>query len=321
MKTKLLFYKATAVVFLIASQVGLAQTGGSFAGATPPNIVNGTIIQFENFDIGGNADTNVGGTAPFGYRDTTSGNGVNTDSSWEKNDTYRAGTDVDLATHIKNLAPWDAYNGDITLNSNSANEFQYYTVTVGETSSDYYIRINYGHGSGTPKRFLIEKLDLNLENKVTLVDGTDRDSEDFTALPKTGSSWKLETNDAGPVNSGPTKFTLTAGETFVIKFSHKDGGPAFNWFQFVNDASTLNTEKFDLGAFSLLNPVNQELTIKGLPSNVNNISVYSLLGQKLLSREAKTESLSINVSSLKSGMYIVTFSGENGKFTRRIIKK
>lgn len=300
MKTNLLFSKATAIIFFIATQVAFAQTGGVFGGTTP-SIVNGTIIQFEDYDLGNNGDASVGGSAPFGYRDTTTGNGVSSGSSYVPNTTYRSGSDVDLATHVFANAPQNVNNGQITINNNTSNEFQYYTVTVGETSSDYFIRINYGHGSGTPKRFLIQRLNTDLTGAVTLVDGTDRDSEDYTALPKTANSYTLGTADAGPVNSGPSKFTLTAGETFVIKFTHKDGGPAFNWFQFINNEAALSLDDVASGANSL--KVFPNPTTDGF-YNLNidtNWEIYSILGVKVFEGKGKQ----VDISSLAKGSYVL----------------
>ncbi|RXP62751.1 T9SS C-terminal target domain-containing protein [Lutibacter sp. HS1-25] len=86
--------------------------------------------------------------------------------------------------------------------------------------------------------------------------------------------------------------------------------------------SGLSTETFDLGSFFMSNPVNNQLTIQGLPSNVKQITVYSLLGQKLLSKDSSGDSsLSLDVSGLKTGVYVVDFSGENGRFTKKIIKQ
>ena len=85
--------------------------------------------------------------------------------------------------------------------------------------------------------------------------------------------------------------------------------------------SVLSTEEFDTSAFAMSNLVSDQLTIQGLPSNVKQIAVYSLLGQKLITKEVSSESLNVNVSSLKTGMYIVDFIGENGRFTKKIIKQ
>ncbi|SNR70883.1 Por secretion system C-terminal sorting domain-containing protein [Lutibacter agarilyticus] len=94
---------------------------------------------------------------------------------------------------------------------------------------------------------------------------------------------------------------------------------AFDWI-FV-EGLTLSNEEFDTSAFFMSNLVNDQLTIQGLPSNVKQIAVYSLLGQKLITKEVSSESLNMNVSSLKTGMYIVDFIGENGRFTKKIIKQ
>lgn len=297
MKTKLLISKATAVVCLLASQLGLAQTGGAYGG-TPPTIVNGTVIQFEDFDLGGNAN---GGTAPFGYSDTTLGNATNpTGTSWATSD-YRAseGHDVDLALHVFANPPQNADNGQIGVAANTKDEFQYYTISVGETSANYFFRINYGHGASSNKRYRIEKLNFSdLTVNETLVDASNADGAN--ALPATGNSFTLADFDAPPT------FTLTAGETWVLKFTHLDGGPVFNHFQLINNLGTLSVDEAKMKANTLKafpNPSSDGI----FKINVDvEWEVYSMLGVKIL--EGKGQD--VDLTSYAKGAYILKAANE-----------
>ena len=86
--------------------------------------------------------------------------------------------------------------------------------------------------------------------------------------------------------------------------------------------STLSNEEFDTSSIFVSNPVNNQLSVKGLTSNVKQISVYSLLGSEVLSRSVEGQSdINVDVSTLSSGMYIVELSGDAGKFPKKIIKQ
>ncbi len=88
--------------------------------------------------------------------------------------------------------------------------------------------------------------------------------------------------------------------------------------------NTLSTQRFGVNAFSISNPVNHRLTVKGATSKVKEISLYSVLGNKVLSRslyDVKGD-IKLNVSSLSTGLYIVKMTGKNGeRFTKKIIKQ
>lgn len=86
--------------------------------------------------------------------------------------------------------------------------------------------------------------------------------------------------------------------------------------------STLSNTKFDASSIFISNPVKNQLNIKGFTGNVSKVSVFTLLGQEVLSRKIDAQSsLNIDLSTLTSGMYLVQLSGETGKFTKKIIKQ
>lgn len=86
--------------------------------------------------------------------------------------------------------------------------------------------------------------------------------------------------------------------------------------------SALSNEKFDTSSIFVSNPVNNQLTVKGLTAEVNEISVYSLLGKQVLTRNVDGQSsLTMDVSALTSGMYLVKMEGDAGSFTKKIVKQ
>lgn len=88
------------------------------------------------------------------------------------------------------------------------------------------------------------------------------------------------------------------------------------------EESTLSNERLNAASVFMSNPVKDNVSITGLTSEINQIHVYSLLGAKVLSQEVNNAaSLQMNVSGLSKGMYIVDFVGENGNFTKKLIKE
>lgn len=102
----------------------------------------------------------------------------------------------------------------------------------------------------------------------------------------------------------------------AVKFD----GAAIDVIQF-HFLSVLSNEDFDTSSIFVSNPVNDQLTIKGLSSDVNQLSVYSLLGQEVITRTVNSESINIDINALISGMYLVKISNDSGIFTKKIIKQ
>ncbi|MBC3758699.1 T9SS type A sorting domain-containing protein [Hyunsoonleella sp. SJ7] len=85
--------------------------------------------------------------------------------------------------------------------------------------------------------------------------------------------------------------------------------------------STLSNDEFDTSSIFVSNPVNDEISIEGLTSNVEKVTVFSLVGKEVLSRELSGEtSLKLDVSAFTSGMYLVNFTGNGGSFTKKVLK-
>ena len=84
----------------------------------------------------------------------------------------------------------------------------------------------------------------------------------------------------------------------------------------------LSTVDFDTRSIFISNPVNNELSIKGLPAEVKQVSVYSLLGREVLTQEVDGRSdLNMGVTTLASGMYLVEMRSDRGSYTKKIVKQ
>jgi len=68
------------------------------------------------------------------------------------------------------------------------------------------------------------------------------------------------------------------------------------------------------------NPVNNILNIK-LPYNTNSeVSIYNILGKKIMSKSFSRLTNQIDISNLNSGMYLVTIKTETAIVTKKIVK-
>ena len=83
----------------------------------------------------------------------------------------------------------------------------------------------------------------------------------------------------------------------------------------------LATNIFNNATFaSFPNPVKDVLNLS-YDKNITNISVINLLGQEVLSAKINSNDAKIDMSSLKSGLYMVKVFAENQEKTIKVIKE
>ena len=138
------------------------------------------------------------------------------------------------------------------------------------------------------------------------------------------TGWSGDGNNAlfaKPPGQGNLRYSVAptaAGDPILF-----NNGGTINDIRFIF-VQAVSTEKFDTSSVFISNPVNDELTIKGLNQSIKQISVYDLLGKQVISGNLSDDTISTNldVSSLTTGLYIVKLEGENGaSFTKKIVKK
>ena len=64
------------------------------------------------------------------------------------------------------------------------------------------------------------------------------------------------------------------------------------------------------------NPAKDVLTVKA--ENITNVTVYNMMGQKMMSQDVDTEELTINTSDFESGIYMVRVVANGNEITRKI---
>lgn len=87
------------------------------------------------------------------------------------------------------------------------------------------------------------------------------------------------------------------------------------------DDSALSVETFDSTGFSYYpNPTNNVLNIK-YKQNINKVTINSLLGKAVLTKEVNAKSAALDLSSLNTGIYIVTVNSGNTTTNFKVVKK
>jgi hypothetical protein len=134
------------------------------------------------------------------------------------------------------------------------------------------------------------------------------------ANPANGNNALFLQNTVG-TNSRYGVIPTAAGE--AVQFD--GGGIDVIQFHLITPLSTAN---FDTSSIFISNPVKNRLDIKGLTASVSKVSVYTLLGRTVITKDVSGNSaVSVDVSSLSAGMYIVKLQGENGSFSKKIVKQ
>ena len=95
----------------------------------------------------------------------------------------------------------------------------------------------------------------------------------------------------------------------------------FDNIYFSKTAFTLETEKFETPSVKMYpNPVKNTLTIEANGS-IDRVSVYNILGQEMISASPKTNSATLQTSSLQKGAYVVKTLIDGKISTSKLIKE
>lgn len=83
---------------------------------------------------------------------------------------------------------------------------------------------------------------------------------------------------------------------------------------------TLGTDTFDLKSFNYYpNPVTDVLNVN-YSQNINNITVYNLLGQQILDKQANSTSVQVDLAQLAAGTYLVKVQSDTASKVVKIVK-
>jgi len=158
---------------------------------------------------------------------------------------------------------------------------------------------------------------------LTIYDGPDATATTIDP-PAGGTIWCWDRDDVTPSGSGDLQgMTITSSHasgalTFVFS---SDGSATREGWEASVVCTTLSVDDFDNGlAFTYFpNPVNNSLVLKA-QKDIENISVYNMLGQEVLRTAPNTVHTEVNMSDLQSGAYFVKVTIDNATETVRVIK-
>ena len=146
------------------------------------------------------------------------------------------------------------------------------------------------------------------------------------ATVTTASGWQtLEFNFANKVSGTSDLDVAKNYDKATIFFNFGVAGSVAGlktyYFDDVKFVSTLSTAKFDTSKIKMYpNPVNNSLTIDA-NSSIQKVSVYNILGQEVMSVSPKSNSTTLQTSSLQKGVYMVRTDIDGNISTSKIIKE
>ena len=86
------------------------------------------------------------------------------------------------------------------------------------------------------------------------------------------------------------------------------------------DDSWLNIDENTANFEIYPNPTNDKFVVKG--DNINEVEVYNLCGQKVLSVKTDSQNVNVNMSDFATGVYMVKITDNNGSSTvKKVVKR
>ncbi|MCK7590831.1 T9SS type A sorting domain-containing protein [Subsaxibacter sp. CAU 1640] len=155
---------------------------------------------------------------------------------------------------------------------------------------------------------------------------TDFDTEIFVY---TGTSGNLTLVDDGYDECGgsaenwaaETTFTSDGTTTYYIAVGGYDSDDVGNFHLAVTCVTLSVDELENPNSFTYFpNPVNDELNLKA-QSNIQNVSIYNMLGQEVLRTAPNSLESNVDMSQLQEGAYFVKVTINNATETVRVIKQ
>lgn len=125
---------------------------------------------------------------------------------------------------------------------------------------------------------------------------------------------------AATLTQSPTIGNIVSPGTYTITMTATLGTETVVRTFTLTVLENLATNHFDLNDFQIYpNPANSELTIKGEKLTNETVSIFNVLGQKVIEKNSNGNEIKINVSHLSEGVYTIQF--KNSKATQKFIKK
>lgn len=206
-----------------------------------------------------------------------------------------------------------AINNPIVLNATTTENTNFECAGLSSDASQGSFSTAYKYSfltTGTDVKITFELLDTDKTGVIAYL----WKQSPFGETPMTNVSGKIFTKTI-------TGQTLGSTINYAVKFAFANGLSATKYFSYVVGSScSLAIESFNPNAqFIYPNPIHNILNIQLLDEN-NQITITDLLGRKVL-EEVVTSSYKMDMSSFKSGVYLLKVKNSYGTQYFKMIKK
>ncbi|OAB76045.1 T9SS-dependent choice-of-anchor J family protein [Cochleicola gelatinilyticus] len=176
-------------------------------------------------------------------------------------------------------------------------------------------------GSGALVTWVVQCAAAEWDNeKYSVYVGTSSDIADLVNSETVFTETYDDPNDAGTVYERELEIQDFAGETVYLAFRHYDSTDED--FISIDDllvtSATLSVEDQTFANFSHFLS-NGNLSLRA-GTAMDNVQLHNILGQQVISKELNNSNETVNISSLKSGVYIATVTIEGAKKSFKIVK-
>ena len=114
---------------------------------------------------------------------------------------------------------------------------------------------------------------------------------------------------------------MTGNNPLAAEMSLENGQTYYTVLTNTNGCSSLSTDGFDTSGLKYYpNPIRDILTIE-YKNSMDRVTVYNLLGQKVLTQEANSKEVQLNMSSLANGSYVIEIRSKKQTQFVKVIKK
>ncbi|WP_170309805.1 T9SS-dependent choice-of-anchor J family protein [Seonamhaeicola maritimus] len=152
---------------------------------------------------------------------------------------------------------------------------------------------------------------------------TGNQTSDFLSSPIKRSEYTDEVGGSGVFVSRSIDISSLAGSTAYIAFRHHNTSnqSAINIDEMSITTGTLGIDEFDANSFShYYNRERDVLTLKSTDGHIHNIEIFNVLGKKILSKKLSNSKETLNLSTLKDGIYIAHMKIEEKSHAIKFIK-
>ncbi len=232
--------------------------------------------------------------------------------------------DANTTKFEQRLFDWDGDGTDEDYASNGStstiakNDWLFSTPIDLLSGHEYTITFKYNGADGTNSAN--ENLDVHF------LDGPSSGASSLTTLFSTTGIVKNGTNQQAETmaTTQSIDYTSTATGTYYLAFN---GTSAANTgslllFEYSVTDNTLGVSDFKLkGVTNSFDQVTDILTMKSKNLPLDNVEIYDIIGQKILSKKLSNKVENINLSDLLDGIYIIQVSSSGLMTTSKLLKR